>query len=91
MPGGPAVAGSSTRTLQLTYRVAPLVTDRTGLEGKYDAELTWTREATTGPALSPDAISLPDTLREQLGLELGSSEQLVDMVVIDSVSRPDAD
>lgn len=52
------------------------VFDRTGLEGRYDFELTW-----------GDDISIFTAVSEQLGLKLEPQRGPVDVVVIDSVER----
>jgi uncharacterized protein (TIGR03435 family) len=64
-----------------------IVVDRTGLTGRYDFELIYTRQATTEPA--PDAP--PDiftALQEQLGLKLESARGSVPVLVIDHIERP---
>jgi len=55
----------------------PLI-DRTNLSGVYDVSLTWTPG---GPILA--------AVREQLGLELEARDEQAQMLVIDSVARPD--
>jgi len=60
------------------------VTDQTGLGGQYDLVLEWDPDQmadTTGP-------SLFTALREQLGLRLEPGKALVQVLVIDSVTRP---
>jgi uncharacterized protein (TIGR03435 family) len=53
------------------------VLDRTGLTGRFDAELTWSED-----------VSIFTALQEQLGLKLESQRGPVEVVVIDSVARP---
>ena len=53
------------------------VFDRTGLDGKYDFELTWSQD-----------VSIFTAIQEQLGLKLEAQRAPVDVVVIDSVERP---
>ena len=53
------------------------VFDRTGLEGKYDYEVTWSQE-----------VSIFTALPEQLGVKLEPQRAPLDVVVIDSVDRP---
>ena len=76
-----------------------IVTDRTGLKGKFDFKLNWTPEppadapatATDGGLKSdPAAPSLVEALEEQLGLKLESSKEPVDVLVIDSAEMPTA-
>jgi uncharacterized protein (TIGR03435 family) len=78
-------------TLQYSVRVAPSVVNGTGLTGKYDLTLTWTPDAPAGTPPAPDAVPLVHALRDQLGLRLQARDHMVDVVVVDSASRPDAD
>jgi uncharacterized protein (TIGR03435 family) len=85
-----AEALSSPPTLQLEFPV----TDQTGLEGRFDFSLEWTRD-TLQSAANPDSIAGPDDLRpyqeaiqEQLGLKLKSTRVLINTLVIDHVERP---
>jgi uncharacterized protein (TIGR03435 family) len=71
------------------------VLDKTGLTGDYDMTLKWTPDdyqaaplRPNGPPPDPNSPSIFTALREQLGLKLGSTKGPVDVVVIDSVSRP---
>jgi uncharacterized protein (TIGR03435 family) len=52
------------------------VFDRTGLEGRYDFELTW-----------GDDVSIFTAVSEQLGLKLQADRAPTDVVVIDSIER----
>jgi uncharacterized protein (TIGR03435 family) len=56
------------------------VFDRTGLDGRYDFELTWSED-----------VSIFTAIQEQLGLKLEAQQAPVDVVVIDSVERPTED
>jgi uncharacterized protein (TIGR03435 family) len=85
--------------LQLRVLDRPVV-DQTGLTDRYDFTLNWRPDefqfprATAGQraaAVSTGADSLPDlftAFQEQLGLKLNSTKALVEVVVIDKVSRP---
>jgi uncharacterized protein (TIGR03435 family) len=70
------------------------VIDRTGLNGTFDAELTYVREIAPAPFLAPpsgqapDGVSLRDAIRQQLGLDLRSERGPVEFLVIDSIERP---
>ena len=88
----------------LAANLAPLlqrvVSDRTGLTGNYDFELTWTPEqlpqgrgdAPPGtPPIDPNGPSLFTALQEQLGLKLESTKGAVDVLVVDHVEKPTAD
>ena len=56
------------------------VFDRTGLEGRYDFELTW-----------GDDVSIFTAVSEQLGLKLRADRAPTDVVVIDGVERATED
>ena len=65
------------------------VVDRTGIEGLYDVELTFTPEAPIGSDLAnPAAPSLFTAIQEQLGLKLDAEREMVDVLVIDKIERP---
>lgn len=65
------------------------VVDRTGIEGLYDVELTFTPEAPIGSDLAnPGAPSIFTALQEQLGLKLDAERELVDVLVIEKIERP---
>jgi uncharacterized protein (TIGR03435 family) len=72
-----------------------VVIDRTGLDGRYDIELKWTPEqqpvASGLPELAasdPNAPSIFTAVQEQLGLKLGSTRGIVDVLVIDTLAHP---
>jgi uncharacterized protein (TIGR03435 family) len=63
------------------------VVDQTGLTGRFDFTLKWTREQT--PSTDPNAApGLFTALQEQLGLKLEPVKAPVDVIVIDHVERP---
>jgi uncharacterized protein (TIGR03435 family) len=66
------------------------VLDRTGLEGSFDVDLTYTLEARVDIDASnaPNAPALPTAMREQLGLRVESARAPVEVLVIDGVSSP---
>jgi uncharacterized protein (TIGR03435 family) len=70
------------------------VVDKTGLNGNFDVELTWTPDGPAGsaPAGGPtpvnDGPSLFTALQEQLGLKLDPQRGPVEVLVIDSVAKP---
>jgi uncharacterized protein (TIGR03435 family) len=72
------------------------VENRTGLEGTFDFDLTWTPEvpvpadAPPGPAVDPNGPSLFTALREQLGLKLEPAKSRIDILVVDRAERPSA-
>jgi uncharacterized protein (TIGR03435 family) len=65
------------------------VVDQTGLTGRFDFTLKWTREQTpsTDPNASPGLFT---AIQEQLGLKLEPVRAPVDVIVIDHVERPSA-
>ena len=67
-----------------------VVVDRTGLAGRFDWDLQWTREALAASA-SPTGVSLFTAVREQLGLRLDAQRDLVDVLVIERVEKPTPD
>ncbi len=72
------------------------VLDRTGLKGNWDFELKFLPELPVDfpkenlPQEVQDRPSLPDAVREQLGLRLTADKGPVPYMVIDSVERPSA-
>lgn len=68
--------------------VGRVVTDQSGLTGKYDLELKWSAGDAAASSNDPEIFS---AIREQLGLQLKPATGPVEMVVIDSVQRPTAD
>jgi uncharacterized protein (TIGR03435 family) len=86
-----ALAYVLTRTLD---RVA---VDRTGLSGRFDADLQFNPDGLPGWTAPPpgsanrDAPSLFGALQEELGLKLESTRGPVDVMVIDHVERPTSD
>ena len=61
------------------------VVDKTGLEGSYDCEATWSRAGSEGPG-----PSFFTAIQEQMGLKLELSKGMVETVVIEHVERPSA-
>ena len=65
------------------------VVDQTGLAGRFDFTLKWTREQT--PSTDPNAApGLFTAIQEQLGLKLEPVKAPVGVIVIDHVERPSA-
>jgi uncharacterized protein (TIGR03435 family) len=72
------------------------ILDRTGLEGTFDIELTFSpiRPGLPGRDLPTPATANPSlftALQEQLGLKLESTKGPVDVIVIDHVEKPTPD
>jgi len=65
------------------------IVDRTGLTGTFDIDFVWAPgRAGPGGAAPSDVVSIFTALQEQLGLKLESRRELHDVVVIESVDRP---
>jgi len=85
--------------LQLRVLDRPVI-DRTGLTDRYDFTLNWRPDefqfprasaAQRAAAVTNGADALPDlftAVQEQLGLKLDATKALVDVLVIDKVSKP---
>jgi bla regulator protein BlaR1 len=91
MPIGALITGIGTRAGR------PIV-DKTGLTGKYDANITWLPDGAKledldlnniPPEFRPDDITVFQALEQQAGLRLVPERAAVPVVVIDGVSRPD--
>jgi uncharacterized protein (TIGR03435 family) len=87
------VVGGTMRTLaQQLGRYARLgrpVVDATGLTEQFEWELKWTPDPPDG-SVPGEGVSIFTVLQEQLGLKLEAATGLVDVLVIDSVSPPEA-
>ena len=59
------------------------VIDKTGLEGAYDCEMSWSQAGSEGTGQF-----FVSAVRDQLGLTLQPSKGPVEVLVIDSISRP---
>lgn len=85
----------------LSSTVQRVVRDRTGLTGRYSAEVSFVPErmpqaapgqgAASPVPIDPNATSIFTVLQEELGLRLESARAPVDVVVIDSVARATTD
>ena len=95
-PAGMRIAGSAVdigvlaRTL--VSSLGGVVIDRTGLAGAFDFELEFVRDMPgqapgTAAALA-DGVPLATALREQLGLRIERETAPVDVLVIESATRP---
>jgi uncharacterized protein (TIGR03435 family) len=82
----------------LTTLLNRTVLDKTALTGNYDFDLHWTPDGSTihgpgdpdAPPPDPNGPSIFTAVQEQLGLELKSAKGPVEMLVIDSAEKPDA-
>jgi bla regulator protein BlaR1 len=91
MPTGALITGIGARAGR------PIV-DKTGLTGRYDANITWLPDGVKLENLDlndipaefrPDDITVFQALEQQAGLKLVPERAAMPVVVIDSVSRPD--
>jgi uncharacterized protein (TIGR03435 family) len=95
VPGSIRAGGLRLRDLAplLSGVVGRLVIDRTGLEGRYDMELTWTPDQRRAPSAdgvpNPEpGVSIFTALQEQLGVRLTGERGPVDVLVIDRIEPP---
>jgi uncharacterized protein (TIGR03435 family) len=65
-----------------------MVLNRTGLTGAYDFKLSWAEDNDDGTTADPALPSLITALQEQLGLRLQSDKGFVDVVVVESATKP---
>ena len=88
----------------LSQNLGRTVLDKTGLEGNYNFNVTYTPDqipapppggapagAPALPPIDPNGPSLTTALQEQLGLKLEATRGPVTMFVIDKVSQPTPD
>ena len=81
----------------LTRTLDRVVTDRTGLSGRFDADLQFNPDGLPGWTAPPpgsanrDAPSLFGALEGGLGLKLESTRGAVDVLMIDHIERPTPD
>lgn len=88
----------------LSQQLGRPVIDKTGIEGRFDVEMRWTPEpgqgggpfggappppgADAGPAVDSSGPTIYTAVQEQLGLKLESTKGPVEILVIDSASKP---
>ena len=82
----------------MSNQLGRFVIDRTGLEGNWDFELTYTPEirgnapaGADAPPIDPNGPSLFTAVQEQLGLKFESAKGPVEVWVIDSIEKPTID
>ncbi len=101
MSNGPSGSTLQGKAVPLSYLANGLaislrraVVDRTNLKGLYDFKLQWAQDPmmsginTPGAAVGSAGPSIFTAIQEQLGLKLQSSKGPVEVLVIDSVSKP---
>ena len=75
--------------LYLLIDVDRPVVDQTGLQGRYDFQLKWSRdEVTTADPNAPPGLFT--AIQEQIGLKLEPVKAETDVLVVDKVERPSA-
>jgi uncharacterized protein (TIGR03435 family) len=96
LPRGSTVPGRNTSMAELAFvlqsiipfvdrtRVDLPVVDKTGLEGRFDFEITFSPNADSG---LPDLFT---AVQEQLGLKLEAAKAPLDVMVIDRAEKPSA-
>jgi len=80
----------------LSMRVDRVVTDRTGLQGRFDLSLNWLPDrvpetgssSTSDLAIDPNAPSIYTAVQEQLGLRLEALQGLAEVFVVERADRP---
>ena len=80
----------------LAPSVSRVIIDRTGLTGRYDANLEWTPAQPASPSsgipnttpTDPNRPTIFTAIQEQLGLKLEPARAPVDVLVIDHVEHP---
>lgn len=60
--------------------------DKTGVSGKFEISLIWNPEASSVPDDSRQ--SLPDAMKDQLGLKMKSAKGMVKYLMVDQVEKP---
>ena len=63
------------------------VVDQTGLVGRFDFSIQWTRRTNDPVTLEP-GTTMQEALQDQLGLKLKSTRAFVDTLIIDHIERP---
>jgi uncharacterized protein (TIGR03435 family) len=74
--------------LSLPTFVDRRVVDKTGLAGRYDFTLYYSRMSGLPPGPDDDAPSIEQAVQQQLGLKLAPSKASIDVLVIDRAEAP---
>jgi uncharacterized protein (TIGR03435 family) len=87
-----AIIGTTVTMEQFAVRLARstgrVVADKTELKGTYDLKVEWPRDDPFTSAGATASAGIFSALQEQLGLKLESARGPVEVLVIDSVSKP---
>ena len=62
--------------------------DQTGLSGRFDFTLQWTRDSNNPRPTDAPETTFQEAMQDQLGLKLKSTKVLLDTLVIDRVEMP---
>lgn len=99
-PKGARIQGGKIAMPELVRRLSMLldrsVVDKTGYTGRFSLQLDFVPDDTTPsmPPPPPDSgisgVSIPQALRDQLGLQIESAKGPVEVMVIDHAERPSA-
>jgi uncharacterized protein (TIGR03435 family) len=93
-PGSLTVQGSSLKEFAsvLALQVKRLVVDKTGIPGKFDISLRWSKDENRADGQDNGAVesgpSLVTAIQEQIGLKLEPTKGPVETIVIDHVEMP---
>ena len=71
--------------------VRRVVRDQTGLTGRFDLQLRFTRQVSAAPSATDADPDIFTALQEQLGLKLECTSGPVEVIIIDQIERPAAD
>jgi uncharacterized protein (TIGR03435 family) len=86
-----AISGKAIAIPQLAGPLAGFVNrfvvDKTGLAGRFDAELTWTPDGAATVSGDPIGPSIFTAIQQQLGLKLVAERGPVNVLVVDGASE----
>ena len=72
----------------LSSSFAQSVVNETGLDGRFDFTVQWTRPSNNTAPPDPQGTTLEEAMQDQLGLKVKFTRALVDGLVIDHIERP---